>query len=257
MICKICQKENNNIFSSKVLNKHEVQYFKCDSCGFISTEEPYWLDEAYNSPINIEDTGIMSRNILSSYFTLNIIYYYFNYKKTFLDYAGGYGIFVRLMRDIGINFKWQDNFSTNLLARGFEYSDKDKEIELVTTFEVFEHFVDPITEIEKILKISNNILFSTTLLPNDIPSPKEWLYYGFNHGQHVSFYSKKTIEFIANKYGLSYYTNGNSVHLLTKKIINPFIFKFLISKKSFILYWWAKLNFKSKTLDDSICMSKI
>lgn len=255
MFCKICQEENKKIFTAKILNKYEVQYYYCDKCGFISTEEPYWLNEAYGSPINISDTGIMQRNISFSASTLNIIYYFFNSHKTYLDFAGGYGIFVRLMRDIGLDFKWQDNFSQNLLARGFEYSNKDSEIELITAFEVFEHFVNPLEEIEKMLKISKNILFSTMLLPKNIPEPGKWWYYGLNHGQHVSFYSQKTFQFIAKKYGLNYYTDNNSIHLLTTKKINHFIFKFLVNRKKSLIFWaWARISFKSKIWDDFLLM---
>ena len=256
MVCKICREENKKIFTAKILNKYEVQYYCCPKCGFLSAEEPYWLDESYNSPINISDTGIMKRNISFSASTLNIIYYFFNHHKIYLDFAGGYGIFVRLMRDIGLNFKWQDNFSQNLLARGFEYSDKDSEIELITAFEVFEHFVNPLEEIEKMLKISKNILFSTLLLPKDIPEPDKWWYYGFNHGQHISFYSQKTFQFIAKKYGLNYYTDNNSIHFLTTRKINRFIFKFLTNRKKSIIFWaWARIHFKSKTWADYLLMS--
>src|SRR5680860_251113 len=209
MLCKICHTKNKKIFTAKVLNKYEIDYFFCDKCGFLSPSNPYWLDEAYVFSINISDSGIMKRNISFSASSLNIIYYFFNCQKIFLDYAGGYGVFVRLMRDIGLDFKWQDNFSQNLLARGFEYCENDKKIELITAFEVFEHFVNPLEEIEKMLKISKNILFSTTLLPEGVPASKDWWYYGFNHGQHVSFYSKKTFEVIAKKYNLNYCVMGN------------------------------------------------
>ncbi|MFA6995445.1 MAG: class I SAM-dependent methyltransferase [Patescibacteria group bacterium] len=257
MLCKICRSETKNFFTAKILNKYDVHYFNCDNCGFICTEEPYWLEEAYSSPINISDTGVMKRNIFFSAVTLNIIYYFFNSNNIFLDYAGGYGIFVRLMRDIGLDFRWQDNYSQNLLARGFEYCDNDRKTELVTAFEVFEHFVNPIEEIEKILKISENILFSTTLLPEKIPQPGDWWYYGFDHGQHLSFYSKKTFEFIAQKYGLNYYTDGRSIHLLTVKKINYFIFKILLSRKKSILAWvWAKIHFHSKTWSDHLLLDK-
>jgi len=33
----------------------------------------------------------------------------------FLDYAAGYGLFVRLMRDAGYNFRWSDLYCQNLL----------------------------------------------------------------------------------------------------------------------------------------------
>lgn len=257
MNCKICQKEPTKIFIAKVLNKYDAQYLHCNSCGYIFTENPFWLNEAYASPMNISDTGIMQRNLFNSVFTLNIIYYFFNKNETYLDYASGYGVFVRLMRDLGVNFKWQDDFSENLLARGFEYTPKDDKISLVTSYEVFEHFVNPLEEIEKILKISNNILFSTMLLPVEIPEPNDWWYYAFDHGQHVSFYSKKTFQFIAKKYGLNYYTNGSSLHFLTIKKINPFIFKFLSNSKiSNFASVFIKTHFKSKTWADYLLMSK-
>jgi hypothetical protein len=159
------------------------------------------------------------------------------------------------MRDAGIDFKWQDNFSPNLLMRGFEYSSRDSEIDLATAFEVFEHFVDPITEIEKILKISKNILFSTTILPGGIPAPQNWWYYGFNHGQHISFYSEKTLQFIAKKFGLNYYTTGGVVHLLTTQKINPIFFRLLTNRKTGLLAWlWARPHFKSKTWDDHLLL---
>lgn len=257
MTCKICSGESNKIFVAKILKKYDVQYFECPKCGFVFTEDPYWLEEAYKSPINVADTGILSRNILFSQLTINIIYYLFNFKGKFLDYAGGYGIFTRLMRDSGLDFKWQDKFSQNLLARGFEYSKSDSNLELVTAFEVFEHLVDPIKELEEILKISKNILFSIVLIPDKIPNPFDWWYYGLNHGQHVSFYSKKTLEFIASKYGLNYYTNGDSIHLFMVKKINPIIFKILItSKLGFLFSLWAKNNLKSKTWNDYLLMDK-
>jgi CO dehydrogenase/acetyl-CoA synthase gamma subunit (corrinoid Fe-S protein) len=67
MNCKICGEAASLAFISKVLNKYDVKYFKCRGCGFLFTEEPFWLSEAYKNPINIYDTGIMTRNI---YFSL-------------------------------------------------------------------------------------------------------------------------------------------------------------------------------------------
>ncbi len=47
------------------------------------------------------------------------------------------------------------------------------------------------------LKISRNILFTTTLLPSPMPQPGTWWYYGLEHGQHISFYSLETLQSIA------------------------------------------------------------
>jgi len=115
---------------------------------------------------------------------------FFNKNGKFLDFAGGYGVFVRLMRDIGFDFVLYDKYTQNLFAKGFEYNPSHK-IEAITTFESFEHFAKPMDEIESMLKISKNIIFSTELLPDPIPKPEDWWYYGLEHGQHISFYSKK------------------------------------------------------------------
>ena len=166
--CKICGNKTDYIFSAVILQKNNIKYFHCKNCGYLQTEEPYWLDEAYSSAIGTEDTGLLKRNILLSKRTSVIINFFFNKNKKFLDYAGGYGVFVRLMRDVGYDFYWSDAYAENLLARGFEYSNKD-EIELITAFECFEHFSNPIAEIERMLKKSGSILFSTRIFHGKPP----------------------------------------------------------------------------------------
>jgi hypothetical protein len=91
-----------------ILNKYDIKYYHCVNCGFLQTEESYWLNEAYDESINISDTGIMSRNIHLSKITTLILYFFFDKNNKFLDFAGGYGIFTRLMRDIGFDFYWSD-----------------------------------------------------------------------------------------------------------------------------------------------------
>ena len=249
MNCKICNKNNEVIFNGKVLNKYNIEYFHCTNCGFLQTEEAYWLEEAYTESINLSDTGIMSRNINLSKLSTVLIYVFFDKNKKFLDFAGGYGIFTRLMRDIGFDFYWNDKYSSNLVARGFEYDDSDK-IELLTSFESFEHFEDPIYEIENMLKISKNILFSTDLVPNSIPKPNDWWYYGLEHGQHISFYRLETLEFLAKKYNLYLYTNNKNVHLLSEKKLNNFLFIMIFKMNRLPLFSLIKRQIKSKTLLD-------
>lgn len=254
-VCKICGAKSNNIFTAVLLNKYNVKYYHCPKCDFIQTEEPYWFDEAYKSPINIEDTGLVSRNLLLAKRTITILYFLFNKKGLFLDYAAGYGLFVRLMRDYGFDFYWSDIHTENLLAKGFEYNPAThKNIELVTVFECFEHFSDPIKEIEKLLTISSNILFSTETFDKKVPKPNEWDYYSFSHGQHISFYSQKTLQTIAQKFELNFYSNGKSYHLLTKKNISNFVFNSLlkVSLSGFPLF--VKWRLGSKRLSDSIMM---
>lgn len=53
--CKICGNKTSYIFQAKVLGKYDVKYFHCSTCGYIQTEEPYWLDEAYSESISALD----------------------------------------------------------------------------------------------------------------------------------------------------------------------------------------------------------
>lgn len=253
MTCKICNQQTKQIFTAKMLNKYDITYFHCEHCGFLQTEEPYWLDEAYGETINVSDTGYMQRNINLSQKLTILLALFFDKNGKFLDYAGGYGVFTRIMRDIGFDFYWDDKYTTNLFARGFEFKDGEK-IEAVTTFESFEHFVNPTDEIESLLKISKNIIFSTELLPNPIPKPKDWWYYGLDHGQHISFYNEKTFEFIATKYNLNY-ANLGGLHLLTEKKISNTQLKILKFSR-FGLHKLLQKQLKSKTWGDYLKMSE-
>jgi hypothetical protein len=154
-----------------------------------------------------------------------------------------------MMRDIGFDFYWYDLYAQNLVAKGFEYSDSLKNIELITSLECFEHFVKPRDEIEKLLSISKNILFTTQLLPNPVPNPNNWWYYCLQTGQHISFYSKKTLNFIASTYGLSVYTWGGN-HLLTEKKVSNFLFNKIMKYRKGFLFNYVKRRTKSKTGSD-------
>lgn len=223
--CKICGSKNNLLFSGKILNKYEISYFQCPNCGFIQTEEPYWLDESYSSAITDLDIGYVSRNMMYNDFVSSFI---LNNKQfddcgRFLDYGGGYGLFVRMMRDKGFDFYREDKYCDNFFAKHFDLKDimSKSQFEILTCFEVFEHLVNPLFEIEEMLKYSNSIFFSTELVPQKkLTSVYDWWYFAPEHGQHIAFYTLKSLEYIAEKYGLNFYTNNQSTHLFTNRVLN-------------------------------------
>jgi Methyltransferase domain len=230
MYCNVCSNATTFIDKAQVLNKYDIQYFHCTFCGFVQTEKPYWLDEAYSEAINQSDLGLLSRNIALARITKVIIMTLFNSNTRFMDYGGGYGVFVRLMRDFGFDFYRFDKFCTNLFSVGFDADMKETyQYELLTAFEVFEHLTSPLDEIESMLNFSKNILFSTLLLPSNNPKPNEWWYYGLDHGQHISFFTLQSLRVIADKFSLNLYSNGSSLHLLTEKKISSSWFS-LISR---------------------------
>ncbi len=227
MICKICDGYQSRIFNSLVLCKYNIEYYQCDSCGFVQTEFPFWLSEAYSSAISDLDIGYVHRNLSLSKKTLDIINNNFNPDGSFLDYAGGYGLFVRLMRDRGFNFYWQDDYCENLFAQHFEFDlteiIEDK-FELITGFEVIEHSFEPYQIINKVLNYSDSFLFSTELQPKNPSNINSWWYIVEETGQHISFFTLKSLNCIAEKCSCRLYSNNKNLHLLTRKNIkrNPF-----------------------------------
>lgn len=239
MKCKICLSPTRKKFSKRVLGTYLVSYYQCSKCNFLQTEEPYWLEEAYSSgAISALDTGILYRNFLLRERTKAILLNLYENFYTFqaLDYGGGEGIFVRMMRDMGFNFYRQDLYADNLYARFFDILDlpKGSKFDVLTTFEVFEHLVDPIAEIKKMLTYSDIIIFSTELQPSDENSNLEdWWYIVPETGQHISFYTVTSLKQIGDKLGLNLYTDHLNLHIFSKqKLDDPFKFKKLQVKKA-------------------------
>lgn len=216
-LCKVCGSMVDQLFSKNVLGKYDVKYFQCLSCGFLQTEKPHWLNESYSSAITSLDIGLVNRNIQYSDIIEDILYKYFDMDARFLDFAGGYGMFTRIMRDKGFDFYHEDKHCDNLFAKHFEINDlkdRDKKFELITAFELMEHIENPFNELDYIFSITDSFLFSTELVPEqDI---EKWWYLGVEHGQHISFYTKKCLRTIARRYNKNYYTSG-CLHLITNK----------------------------------------
>lgn len=216
MNCPACGNTMQSVFSRKVLNKYEVHYFECCYCGLIKTEKPYWIDEAYSSAIADMDTGLVQRNIDLSNRIALIIEDNFNGDGLFLDYAGGYGLFVRLMRDKGFDYYWYDKYCDNVFSRHFSRKVDHSSYELVTALEYMEHVTNPLVEASKIVKITDNFLFMTEIRPKSIDAVKDWWYLVPDIGQHITFYTIDSLLIIADKLSMDLVTNGHNIHLLTR-----------------------------------------
>ncbi|MBN4073024.1 class I SAM-dependent methyltransferase [Crocinitomix catalasitica] len=234
MECNICNGTVEPLFKGTILHKLDVQYYQCTNCQFIQTEKPYWLDEAYSQAIGLSDVGLVSRNIDLSELLVPTIHKYFDSNSKFVDYAGGYGMFVRIMRDKGLDFYRQDRYCENLFAKSFDITDlKSKpSFELLTAFEVFEHLPDPLSEIKEMFELSSSILFSTELQPSSkFNQESDWWYFSPEGGQHISLYTLKSLQSIATTFKRNLYTNGANIHLLTDKKLSNKILSNSVYKK--------------------------
>lgn len=246
MNCKICNSKSIPLDTTIILNKYIVQYYSCNYCGFIQTETPYWLEEAYSSAIARSDIGLISRNIKLSYFCSALIPIFSNRNRQFIDYGGGNGMFVRMMRDNGFEFFWQDMYASNQFAEGFEATLGNK-FSLLTAFEVFEHLPQPLEVIADMFNYSDTLIFTTRLLPRWNIKPNEWWYFTPDTGQHISLYSIESLEVIAKKFNVQLSSNGISLHVLSPRIVPEILLKAL-SYSPFAMIMSSLLNIGHQSL---------
>lgn len=213
--CKICAHDSAPVFQGRIFDRM-VQFYECHHCDFIQSETPDWLDKAYANVINDVDTGLVARCLGNVRLVASTLLFIGKPRGRTIDYAGGYGLLTRLLRDLGVNAWWTDPYCENILAKGFE--DREGSADLVTAFEAFEHFVDPMTELKHMLTIAPVVLFSTSLCPKPHPPLDKWDYYGFDHGQHISFYRVKTLKVMAEILGCEAVTDGDTRHLIARKL---------------------------------------
>lgn len=237
-----------------MLHKYDCAYFFCDDCGFLQTEEPYWLDEAYTRAIADADSGLVRRNLDISRKLSALLFLFFDRNGRYLDFAGGYGMLTRMMRDIGFDFYWRDKYAENLLAPGFSASDAIASFTAVTAFEVLEHVSDPLDFVAEALQSggSRTLIFSTETFAGKPPQPGEWWYYVPETGQHISFYQARTLARIAKHHSLNFYSNAG-MHIFTDQHLTRAAFS-LLSRPAFVslLYPLFSRMMKSKTQADHV-----
>ena len=102
----------------------------------------------------------------------------------------------------------------NLFAQGFEKS--REHYDTITAFELFEHLPDPMNDLAPIMNSGDNLIASTNLVPSPSPQVNDWWYYSPNTGQHISFYTVKAMQVIAERFGRHYEHNG-TLHFFTSK----------------------------------------
>jgi hypothetical protein len=257
--CPISGKPMESVFSATVLRKHKVTYYYCEECGLLKTEKPYWLDEAYQEAISDTDTGLVSRNVANSALLEVILAGLSIEKGKFLDVAGGYGLLTRLMRDKGFDCYTTDKYCRNLFAKTFEPSPQFA-ADALFAFEVLEHVEDPLQFLGEVFNqySCKTMIFSTLTFAYPIPS-KDWWYYSFESGQHITFYQPRTLSLLAKRLERNYYMLTPALHIITCIDI-PSISRLILFNKYFrklySIYVGCKRIRLSKTWDDHLKMKE-
>ena len=199
--CRVCGNNAEFFFEKRILGKYDVAYFKCENCGQVQTEEPHWLEEAYRDRDSKLDVGMADRCVWTAQTTVAFAWRLkIAPNAPCLDWGAGTGLFVRLCRDYGMNFFYFDRYPRNVFARGFEANPSNKKWTCVSAFEVAEHFPNPSEDFGELFRLSPRyIVFSTLLYNGEAP---DWWYFTDN-GQHVAFYTRRSLELIGNALRIS------------------------------------------------------
>lgn len=213
--CRLCGGATQLAFRKQVLGQHQVAYFRCAQCGSLQTEAPYWMDQAYATGAERYDTGKASRT-LGNFLLLPQLLQILQVSPSDIavDFGGGTGLFARLMRDAGYNFFTHDKFGSSEFMGSFTWDQLDRPCNLITLFEVAEHFVNPAQEWNRLVACDPQwILGSTGLYAGQ---SEDWDYLSAESGQHVFFYSPESMALIARHTGRHYYNLG-MYFLLTRQ----------------------------------------
>lgn len=253
--CPVCESAVRKVGTKTLLGRHAVEYFSCDTCHYWGTEDPYWLEEAYAEAVGRTDTGLVQRNVSLARQLLPVLVAMHGADATYVDWAGGYGLFVRLMRDYGLDFRWQDLYSKNVLARGFEFSEAEHggSVAAVTALEALEHSPAPVPFVREIFQRTGaSDLFITQELHHGVDF--DWWYLSPAGGQHVSFFDATTLRALARRVGASVHTRG-SLHLITKRQVSDRWFSWQMASSRFRLPL-TRHRLSSRTWADHVQLSE-
>ena len=207
-VCRLCGGTARLVFQKTLMRKHSVGFFRCSECHCQQTEEPYWLEQAYDPLINATDTGAVHRCIWFSWeVSAFLACFGVSPDVPCLDWGGGNGLFVRIMRDCGFNFFLQDKYVKNHYALNLTTDDHPQQDYVVSTcFEIFEHLPNPLTDLSAVFTPHVDLVIGSTAVFND--QGADWPYLAEQGGQHIFFYSAAGLELIARHFGMRLVSAG-------------------------------------------------
>jgi hypothetical protein len=196
-LCRLCGAATVEQFRLAVLDRHDVGYHRCVDCGCLMTDFPTWLEEAYALQGVGIDVGIASRT-LRNWCAVSTCLAELGFRGSAVDFGGATGLFARLMRDVGFDFRVHEPYQAPHFVPQFQAGLAGRP-DLVTAFEVFEHFASPREELGALLARGPSLLFFTTDLYD--AQGRDWHYLAPVCGQHVFFYTQRALETVAGRHG--------------------------------------------------------
>jgi len=218
-VCKLCQSSKLILKFSKSLldGKIITDYYECLKCGLLQS---YHLDDAspdtlldlYNAVEDL-DTGAAWRQYVTATRIRQLVSVkLLDYNKIgrVLEFGSGSGYLINLLRHlygwnvIGYDPYTRPYYSDQCIFKEWQDVLDRGPFDLIIATEVFEHFVNPrdeITRLGEILNKNKSIIYITTGLYESEYTDSSWKYLVPKSAQHVSFYSKKSHQYILSMFG--------------------------------------------------------
>lgn len=231
-LCPVCGGDAVFFDQAVVLQGFDARFYWCSEDCCIFTPEPSWLDRSYEGALSMSDVGAVARSKDLSELTGILLSTLFKKNLRCLDYGAGYGLFVRMMRDLGYDFSYWDPIGPNIFANGFSLeSPTDETFSCVTAFEVIEHLLAPVSDLAAVTAASDLVVLSTSIVPDSLPRLDEWWYYSLETGQHVTLWRPAGIKRLAKELGFHSISIG-SLHVFSRRRLPRILVHLLVSTRT-------------------------
>ncbi len=205
-----CADVNGRVFPPSA---RSISYLRCRRCDFIFTpdfddcSDSEITEQIYNSEYIIADPDFKEVRPKSMSEMMSNEMAALKGGISALDYGGGNGTFARFMVQAGFAFQCADPyFGASVEAA--------RQFDLVTSFEVMEHTIDPKATLETMLSYlrpDGVIWISTNLQPRDVTA--DWWYIGPRNG-HFSIFSEQSLQQLTRRGGAFYLSLDRYNHLI-------------------------------------------
>ncbi len=215
MNCIICGASNNPIIFKSRESQGGREFLQCKICELVYVDSSFFLSPeeekkrylTHNN--NPDDAGYRSflRPVLET--VVEVV----SSSASGLDYGAGPGpVLVLMFEEAGFKMQLYDPFF---------HPDKtvlNNKYDFIVSTEVIEHFYEPVTEFSRLDSLLNQdgYLCVMTSMVDECGDFSKWYYH--QDETHVVFYAKKTMIYLADKFGMEVSFPRRNVTLFRKKV---------------------------------------
>lgn len=228
--CKICD-SNSYLFDVVDFNKFcsqidyyssglsgiPIYYRKCDNCGLIFTTSLDGLNKqgfsefVYNDDYVKYDPDYVEKRPKQNADFLDEFLAPIKSSVKGLDYGSGNGLTASILARKGWNFHACDPISNPV-----QPSEDFRDFNVITAIEVFEHIPFPILGMEDLLSYAANdclVIVCTQATDDQVTNSRlDWWYAAPRNG-HITLHSRTSLRLLFDRYGFSYFSPNNSLHI--------------------------------------------